>query len=303
VLARPIESMPGQGEVPETVEEIGLTAGGPAGGAAVSLARLGAEAVAVGAVGEDSHADFLVEALRREGVDPVLARKPGAQTSAAILAIHPDGSHRGWHVAGADGELGPDDVSTDLLASCDAVHLGGLTALPGLDGDPAGELLGAAKERGALTTADCHDARTLHPLRLLKRCLPQLDVFMSSRAELLKIAETSDVSRAAQRLRKLGAGAVIATSDADGYLLLDEEGEREVAPIEGPVVDSTGCGEAFSAGVIAALCRGWALDRAAQLGAAAASLTLTGLGSGTGLRSFDDTVAHMEEKVAAQDDR
>ena len=52
--------------------------------------------IAVGAIGHDNVGDFLVAALRAEGIDAsYLVRKDGVQTSATMLPIHPDGSRPG----------------------------------------------------------------------------------------------------------------------------------------------------------------------------------------------------------------
>lgn len=293
VLGRPVDELP-RGQVAKLLEEIKLTPAGTAAGTSVDLARLGAEVVTVGAAGEDLLGDVLVEALAREGVESRIVRKAGVQTSATILPIHPDGSRPAWHVPGANRELGPEDVPRELLASCDAFHFGGITALPRLDGEPAAELLRQAREHGAVTTADFLGIKRADALQLLEACLPHVDVFMPNRAEALAVTELGDVTVAARRLRELGAKAVIVTCDSDGCLIADADGERSVPAMPGPVVDSTGCGDAFCAGVIAGLCRGWKLDRAARLGIAAATLTLGGLGSDAGVRSFDETVAYME---------
>ena len=74
-------------------------------------------------------------------------RKPGVQTSATILPIHPDGSRPAWHVRGANATLSLDDMPWADLAACDAVHLGGITALGPLDGEPAARWCCAAPAR------------------------------------------------------------------------------------------------------------------------------------------------------------
>jgi sugar/nucleoside kinase (ribokinase family) len=79
-----------------------------------------------------------------------------------------------------------------------------------------------------------------------------------------------------------GVGCVAATRGADGVLIVDAEGEESVAAFEIEVVDTTGCGDAFSAGFL----RGLSLDRprteSARLGCAAAALVAQGLGTDYG---------------------
>ena len=59
------------------------------------------------------------------------------------------------------------------------------------------------------------------------------------------------------------------------------------------VVDSTGCGDAYCAGFITGLLKGWDIVDCARLGTAAAGLVITGLGSDAGIVDFDQTVAFM----------
>jgi sugar/nucleoside kinase (ribokinase family) len=291
VLGRPVSELP-RGQVSSLLDEIRMTPAGTAGGTSVDLARLGADVIAVGAIGRDKVGDFLVSSLDGEGVDAsYLVRKEGVQTSATMLPIHPDGSRPAWHVPGANSTFTLDDVAWDALGTCDAVHLGGLTALPGIDGAPAGEILAHAREHGALTTADFLGVRGEAPAKQLAHCLPYVDILMPNEAEALAASGESDISDAAQRLRSLGASRVIVKRGGDGCLIVDEDGERSLPTRQVPVIDTTGCGDAFCAGVIVAQCAGWSIDDAAQLGCATGTLNVRGLGSDAGARDLDEALA------------
>lgn len=291
VLGRPVSELP-RGQVSSLLEEIRITVAGTAGGTAVDLVRLGAGVIALAAVGRDNIGDFLIATLRAEGVDPsYIVRKDGVQTSATMLPIHPDGSRPAWHVPGANSTFTLDDIDWDALGSCDAVHLGGLTALPGIDGAPAGELLAYAREHGALTTADCLGVRGDAPAELLAECLPHVDIFMPNEGEAMAATGAADASEAAERLRSLGAPHVIVKLGPDGCLILDDDGERSLPTRQVEVVDTTGCGDAFCAGVIVARCAGWSIDDAAQLGCVTGTLNVRGLGSDAGARDLEEALA------------
>jgi sugar/nucleoside kinase (ribokinase family) len=295
VLGRPVSELP-RGQVSSIIEEIRITPAGTAGGTSVDLARLGATVVAAGAVGLDHAGDFLVGALEAAGVDVSrLVRKDGVQTSCTMLPIHPDGSRPAWHVRGANARFTADDVPWDALAACDAVHVGGLTALPGLDGAPAARVLAHARAHGALTTADCLGVRAPDPEPLVAACMPHVDVFMPNDAEACRIAGAPDPLTAARRFRDLGARCVVVTCGADGCLIVDDDGERTLPAHRAPVVDTTGCGDAFSAGVIVARCAGWGIDDAARLGCATGALNMRGLGSDAGARDVDEALRFLAE--------
>jgi sugar/nucleoside kinase (ribokinase family) len=296
VLGRPVEELP-RGQVSLLLDEIRITPAGTAGGTSVDLARLGARVLAIGAIGADLAGDFLTGALASQGVDPAgLVRKPGVQTSCTMLPIHPDGSRPAWHVPGANRTFCLDDVAWDALARCDAVHLGGLTALPGVDGEDAGAILERSRARGALTTADCLGVRGEHARELVAAVMPHVDIFMPNEGEALLAAEAGDALTAARRFRDAGARCVIVKRGPDGCLIVDDDGERSLPAHALEVVDTTGCGDAFCAGVIVARCAGWSIDEAARLGCATGSLNVRGLGSDAGARDLAEALAFMESR-------
>jgi sugar/nucleoside kinase (ribokinase family) len=233
--------------------------------------------------------------LGAEGVDASHLVRRDEQTSCTILPIHPDGSRPAWHVPGANAMVSAADVPPDVLAGADAVHVGGLTALPGLDGAPAAGILAQARAGGALASADCLGVRGDDPEALLAPVLPHLDLFMPNADEALAITGASDVAVAAGRLRALGAACVIVKCGPDGCLIADADGERAVPGVPVPaVVDTTGCGDAFCAGVIVARCAGWGIDDAARLGCVTGALTVRALGSDAGARDIGEALALLD---------
>jgi sugar/nucleoside kinase (ribokinase family) len=66
-----------------------------------------------------------------------------------------------------------------------------------------------------------------------------------------------------------------------------------------PVVDTTGCGDAYSAGFITGVCRGYGPEAAGRLGAAAAALVAQGLGSDARLTSFSQVQALIPAGVTS----
>lgn len=197
VLGRAIDDLP-KGQTSRIIDEIRITVAGSAGGTAVDLARPGSDVVAVGALGDDRLGRFLRTTLRDEGICVEhLVTKPHVQTSATILPISSAGERPAWHVPGANALLSLEDVSLEALAGVDALHFGGITALPRLDGAPAAQLLLRAQSAGAFTTADCLGVKCDDPLAVLEPVLPLVDVFMPNDAEALRITGAGDVEAAA----------------------------------------------------------------------------------------------------------
>jgi sugar/nucleoside kinase (ribokinase family) len=116
---------------------------------------------------------------------------------------------------------------------------------------------------------------------------------MPNAGEALAATGAASPGEAAAILRRWGARTVIVKCGADGCLIADAAGQRRAPAHRAPVVDTTGCGDAFCAGVIVAVLAGWSIDAAAALGGATGALNLRGLGSDAGARDLDEAISYM----------
>jgi sugar/nucleoside kinase (ribokinase family) len=278
VLVRPVDSIPEGGGA--LVEEIRLTAAGSAGGTALVLAKLGAEVRSAGAVGTDAAGDLLLALLARDGVDTsLLLRRDDAPTSASVLAISSSGERPAWHVVGANGTYGPDDVDWDAVAAATHVHLGGPEFM---GGEAAGKVLSHAREHGATTSLDVLAPGDPGLLDWIADALPHADYVFPNEEQVLGFTGAEDVPSGCRALLECGAGCVVATLGAEGVLLVDAGGEEAVPAFAIDVVDTTGCGDAFAAGMLRGLSLGRDRRAAAVLGCATAALVAQGLGTDYG---------------------
>ncbi len=296
VLGRPVTGIPPRQDV-HLIEEIRLTVAGTAAGTSVDLAKLGAGVLAIGAVGEDAAGDFIVDTMGRFGVDTSgLTRKPGVQTSASMLPIRPNGERPALHVLGANAELTEADVDLDAVRSARHLHLGGTYLMPKLDGEPTARILRAAQEAGVTTSLDMIAIDRPDLLDLLAPALPYVDYFMPGLDEARLISGLADRQEVIRFFLDRGVGRTVFKMGAEGSSVAGDglDGEIRIPAFAATVVDSTGCGDAYCAGFIVGLLRGWDPTRAARLGTAAAGLVITGLGSDAGIVDLEQTVRFME---------
>ena len=279
VLVRPVEAIP-EGQGGELVEQIRITAAGSAGGTALTLAKLGAEVRSAGAIGTDPVGDMLLDLLGRAGIDTgQLCRRADVQTSATVLPIRPDGSRPAFHVPGANATYGPDDVDWDAIGDATHLHLGGPEFL---GGEAAATILSAARGRGIVTSADVLAPGEPGLLEWIGSAVAELDYLLPNDDQVLGFTGAGDLEAGCRALIERGAGCVVATCGADGALVVDPDGATAVPAFEVEVVDTTGCGDAFSAGFLRGLSLGRDREAAARLGNAAAGLVAGGLGSDHG---------------------
>lgn len=286
-----VESIPG-GSDGQLVETIRMSAAGTAGGTALVLSRLGAEVHSYGAVGTDPIADVLLALLGREGVDVSgLVRKADAQTSSSVIPVRPNGDRPAWHCIGANGAFTLDDLDLAALDGITHLHLGGPEFL---GGEAAGKLLAHARSIGATTSLDILAPGDPDMLAWIADALPHTDYLLPNDEQVLGFTGAATLADGARALVDAGAGCVAATQGAKGAVVVtaDEVIEVPAYPIEPDrLVDTTGCGDAFSAGFLRGLSLGRDLRGAAQLGCATAAQVAQGLGTDAGSYDLDSVVA------------
>ncbi len=294
VLGRHVlEVPPGQGIA--LIDEIRITAAGTSAGTSVDLAKLGCKVTAVGAVGNDEMGNILIGILNRHGVNTkYIVRKDGVQTSGTILPIRPNGERPALHVMGSNASFCFDDVPVDLIAKADFVHVGGFYLMPKFDGPDTVKTLKLAKSSGAITTMDILGVKKEKMAEKIAPCMPYLDYFMPNLEEAGMITGLSDPDEMCKYFLSAGAKNVILKMGERGSLILSSNGERiRVPAFKVKLVDTTGCGDAWSAGFIAGLSLNMSISKAAQLGSACGSLVASGLGSDAGIIDLATTLAFI----------
>jgi len=288
VLVRPVEQIP-EGQGGELVEEIRITAAGSAGGTALTLAKLGATTRCAGAIGSDPVGDMLLALLERGGIDTsLLVRRDDVQTSASVLPIRPDGSRPAFHVVGANATYGPDDAPYEEIEKATHLHLGGPEFM---GGENAAQILARARQAGVTTSADILAPGEPGLLEWIAGALPELDYLLPNGDQVLAFTGEDDVVAGCRKLIERGVDCVVATLGAEGAVIVDAESDARVPAFEVEVVDTTGCGDAFSAGFLRGLALGRDHEAAARLGCAAAAHVAQGLGTDAGTYTLDTVLA------------
>lgn len=293
VLGRPVSRIPERGNV-DFIEEIRLTVAGTAGGTVVDTAKLGLKSLAVGAVGEDEKADWVLMTLQKHGVDiSGMQRLAGVPTSATILNVRPNGERPALHVRGASDHFDVPPAMYDAVFAAPIIHLGGTGLLRRLDGPASVTLLREAKARGRTVTFDLI-AASAETAAIVTPLLPYIDYFMPSIEEARDMSGQASPEDCARFYLDHGATACVFTMGGEGAFYAHKDGTRLSSPAyEIEVVDTTGCGDAFDAGFITALHHRMDVETALRFAQAAAGLVATGLGSDAGIVSFEGTMETM----------
>ncbi|MFD9357424.1 carbohydrate kinase family protein [Streptomyces sp. NPDC060031] len=267
----------------DTAARIRTLPGGAGANAACWAVRSGAAEVRLLArVGTES-ARWHEQALLDAGVRPRLVVDPAEPTGTVVALVGKDAERTFLTDSGASLRLCPADWAPDLLDGAARLHLSGYLYFADSSRELATMALRAARGRGIAVSVDPASAgflAALGPERFLD-AVAGIDVLLPNEDEarlLAGLPEPAGAARAAAELSRR-VPLVVVTRGAAGALVA--EGGRvtaEVAAETARAVDSTGAGDAFTGGFLAALLAGAGPARAAGAGCRAAALAVTRLG-------------------------
>ena len=298
VIVEKVFRYPGKG-VLEPVNSITMHNGGNAMTAAINLRKFGVQSHMVGMVGDDMFGQFLASKLKDASVDTAGLRvSDRAQTSTSVLMIDDAGERSFFHCTGTNAVFSYDDIDFSVVDKCDLVFVTGTYLMDSFDGEGTARFLRECKERGKTTFLDvCWDARSRWG-ELLEPCMPYIDYLMPSIDEAKRIAGKDEPEEIADALLAKGVKNVVIKLGRDGSYLkksTDEKG-RIFSPFRiEKSVDSTGAGDTFCSGFIAAYARGMTPEECMPIANASGALCVTEKGATAGTKSFEHTLEFIKE--------
>jgi sugar/nucleoside kinase (ribokinase family) len=284
----PLTHLPAAGELIAT-DGFLVDTGGCAANTATALARLGVRAGVAGVIGQDIFGDFVLRDLAGKGVDTRgIARSAKHGTSQTVILPVIGEDRRYVHTFGANADFMVDDIDLGALAEARALYVGGYLALPGLNPEALGALFQNVRADGQLTFLDVvtpagDAAAAARAMAALAPVLPHVDYFLPNDEEAQRLTGQSNPREQAAVLLDSGCRTVVITQGARGVLAATARETIEQPALKVDVVDGSGAGDAFAAGLIAGLLDGYPLQRALRLGGAMGASACTALGCNAGL--------------------
>ncbi|MFM2093710.1 MAG: hypothetical protein RIS70_834 [Planctomycetota bacterium] len=274
-------------------DRIELTTGGMVSNSGIALAKLGMRTAAVACLGRDDWADVVRRRYQSEGLETThLIAHPTARTSATIVLVDDSGERSFVFELGASRELDAPMVLAHrpLFARTRWMLFGYYSLFPDCDRQLP-EIFSEVRKTGCRTALDV--AGSGGGLEPLGQILPHVDAYVPSLKEAVHQTGVRDHQEIFATYRRLGAEGLVGLKlGAQGAILSPAPGEFlkiEIVAPPGAIVDTTGAGDAFFAGLLAGLIRGLPLPHAGRLAAAAGACCVTGLGATAGLRGWNET--------------
>jgi sugar/nucleoside kinase (ribokinase family) len=259
------------------------TSGGSAANSMAGVAALGGRAGFIGQVARDQLGDIFAHDMRALGVrfeTPPLT--DGPPTGRCLILVTPDAQRTMNTSPGASHELSPRALDEDMIRSAAILYL-------------EGYLWGPEQPRAAMLRAAqiAHQAGRSVAFTLSESlCIPgrregeqgmidagTVDLLFANEDEVRHLTGSDDLERALEQLSAT-VGTLIVTRGPAGAIGIENRQRIEIpaAPV-GKVVDTTGAGDLFAAGFLAARCRGHGLERCLRSGALAAAEIISHFGA------------------------
>ncbi len=272
------ETYPKRGSIAVT-EKVKISGGGVGANIAVALARLNAEVKLAGAVGRDPWGDFVLEEIKREGVDSSLIQvKEDNKTGFMLIFVDKEGERTILGSRGANKKFQATKEVLKAASEASLVHVSGYSLMDPEEFPHAISILRTAKNSGVPTSLDIEGIAFQGMEKVLK--LSGLITYCLSNEMEAKSLCRGYGNKELENLRSvLGAEILVVKAGKDGCLVVWEEGIRLVPAMKVKVLDTTGAGDAFNAGFLLGISRGLGPLDACKLGNALAGYKCEGEGA------------------------
>lgn len=298
VMARPVDfGKLHTGSLP--MEDIRIGYGGDALNEAVVLRRLGAHVELVSSVGQDETGDRLVRFLEKEGISGAgINRAADAPTSVNIVLVDPQGER--YFLTDPHGSMRRirrEDYLPFLASAGDIICFPGMFVSREMDIPAMKTVFAEARKKpGRILCADMTKAKNGERLEDLRGILPMIDYIFPNEAEAELLTGEADARKSARLFTEAGAGCAVIKRGARGCVIAtrDELLELPAYPVS-RAVDTTGAGDAFTAGFVYGLSRKMPPADCGLFACAAASCIVETAGANQGIRSAEEPMARYTE--------
>jgi ribokinase len=288
------ERLPKEGES-LLVRNLQFFPGGKGANQAVAVARMGARACLVGAVGKDIIGDFLVRGLKSSGIETKWVKRSSERaTGCAFIMLFPNGNNCITVDPAANLALTPADIerAREVIEHADAV-----TSVLEMPIDVVETAFSLARKAGKLTVLDAGPPRPC-PREVLRLA----DVVSPNETELAyltgeEVSGRASAREAAEKLLSDGVRTIVLKLGSDGSMLVTSRGTTHFPPYRIEAVDPTAAGDAFTAAFTVEYATGAKIEDAIRLANAAGALAATKLGAQPSLPTRQEVEAFVAQRI------
>ena len=289
----------------EEITSFAALVGGCPTNISVGTRRLGLRSALLTGLGEDRVGDFILNFLKREGVDTRFSvRKPGHRTSAVLLGIQPPDTFPlvYYRDNNADIEITIDDVIAAPIADSQLILISGtgLTREPSRSATQHAAEIARAVGTEVVLDIDYradqwHDTRAFGVQ--IRRTLPLVDIAIGTEDEIKAATNLDDPEAAVQRLLEGVRKAVVYKRGGAGSSVHTTSGEVfHAPPFKIDVLNVLGAGDAFASGFLYGHVQGWDWLKSARMGNSTGAIVVTRQGCANAMPTVDEALALVDSQ-------
>jgi len=248
--------------------------GGSAANTIYALAKMGFSCGYLGKVGKDGEGDFLLEGLMKVGVDTEKIKREGRSGLCVILL----GKRKDRSIIilpNTNDALSYSDLDPEYVDEAEFLHMSSF--LGELPFEAQKRIAGKTRAKISFDPGEPHASKGIEELSpILERTF-----ILFPTGKEVEILTHQNYKAGCKELLKLGMEIIACKLGEKGSYILCQEGELEISPKRGRIVDSTGAGDVYAAGFLAGLLKKLSLAECARLATLAASQSIRGFGRKT----------------------
>lgn len=270
--------------------------GGDALGAAIGLARLGRPVSIIGRISDDINGKYIQQECSRYGVDISDVVIDGKYRTASSYALIDEQGERHYL---SDrlifDRLCGDDVPDQAISKAEIVYFGSAMAMSAMDAGGIADVFGRAHRYGKLTVMDAaitQRDRVADWMQHLAPAFEETDIFFPSMEEAEALTGEKEPEKIMEHFRKFHMKIFGIKLGAKGCFVTDFRKNVYVpCPTGVKVVDTSGAGDSFMAGLLCGMSYGWDAFISAEFASCVATKKVSVVGGTSGIPGFEEAYA------------
>jgi sugar/nucleoside kinase (ribokinase family) len=258
------------------------SSGGSAGNTMAGIASLGGSGAYIGKVRDDALGQIYRHDITAMGIGfDTLAATDGPGTARCLILVTADGQRTMGTYLGACVDLGPEDIDPATVGAAQITYLEGYLFDPPRAKAAFRKAAAVAHEAGRLVALSLSDPFCVgrHRDEFRELVAGQVDILFANESEICSLYETADFAAAAAAVRGHVKIAALTRSEKGSVIISDDKAHTVPAAPVARVVDTTGAGDLYAAGVLFGLTHGLPLPTCGAVGSLCAAEIISHVGA------------------------
>jgi len=293
----PVPSIPQPGR-DGLVDSVKMEIGGAILNSTIVLDGLGEWTIMLGCVGEDMWADHIRQALTKTRIDlNALQITNAANTGLDFILVTPDGERTMFGYRGANKLLDSKKIDASIFQGASLLHISGYALLEPPQNEAALRAVELAAENDIPVSIDTGLEPVIRNSEAFLEILPAMEICISGVAEVDHLSGAKSPQEAAEKLIAAGVNLAAIKLGKDGSLLMSANESVRCPIFKVNSIDTTGAGDAYSAGILYGYQQGLTLGATGMLASGLGALATTVDGAGFALPGKEELIYFLKDTI------